>query len=110
MFIVLVRSALFNLNLYRFVQGANSEIQIALMQGSGAMATGIMVHVLSLPDSAIQAVTSAPCTVWLGGSAACDVIIATCMLYFVSATCLVNCDATSTNRIYSNSSLVEDKG
>ncbi len=48
------------------------------------MATGIMVHTLSLTDSAIQARTAAPCTVWLAGSAACDVTIAGCMLYFVS--------------------------
>ena len=72
------------------------------------MATGIMVHTLSLPDSAIQAVTSAPCTVWLAGSAACDVIIATCMLYFVSISRLTTCN--SNLQYYPDSSLGEDKG
>ncbi len=48
------------------------------------MAAGILVYTLGLTDSAIQARTATPSTVWLGGSAACDVIIAGCMLYFVS--------------------------
>ncbi|KAI0707589.1 hypothetical protein C8Q76DRAFT_627952, partial [Earliella scabrosa] len=56
---------------------------VAIMQGSGAMAVGIMVNVLVLPNSAIQERTSAPLVVWLGGSVACDVMIATCMLYYL---------------------------
>lgn len=56
------------------------------MEGAGAMATGIMAHVLALTDSSIQVKTRASGIVWLAGSASCDVIIAVCMLYFVSRT------------------------
>ncbi|RDX56527.1 hypothetical protein OH76DRAFT_1477132 [Lentinus brumalis] len=59
-------------------------VLIALMQGASGMAAGILVYTLGLTDSAIQARTATPSTVWLGGSAACDVIIAGCMLYFLS--------------------------
>lgn len=63
------------------------------MQGSGAMATGILVKVLALGDSAVQEKTTAPCIVWLAGSATCDVLIASCMLYFVSHPLFVLVDA-----------------
>ncbi|KAI0647273.1 hypothetical protein C8Q79DRAFT_617019 [Trametes meyenii] len=56
---------------------------VAVMQGSGAAASGIMARVIN-DNAEIQEKTLAPLIVWLGGSAACDIIIATLMLYFLS--------------------------
>ena len=44
---------------------------------------GTMVHVLKVPGDEVQVRTTAVTTVWLGGSLACDVIIAVCMVYYV---------------------------
>ncbi|KAI0709497.1 hypothetical protein C8Q76DRAFT_799495 [Earliella scabrosa] len=58
-------------------------VLIALMQGSAGVASGIKAHLVnSLAD--LQKETTKPLIVWLGGSVACDIVIAICMLYFLS--------------------------
>ncbi|KAI0647281.1 hypothetical protein C8Q79DRAFT_1009394 [Trametes meyenii] len=56
---------------------------VAAMQGSGAVATGIMSRVIN-DNAEIQSKTLAPLIVWLAGSATCDIIIAFSMLYFLT--------------------------
>jgi len=56
---------------------------IALMQGSAAIAEGVSVLVTqNVPGTQVD--TFKITTVWLGGTAACDVIIASLMVYFLS--------------------------
>ncbi|TFK37863.1 hypothetical protein BDQ12DRAFT_607194, partial [Crucibulum laeve] len=56
---------------------------LALMQGSAAIAQGVEAAIIgNFTD--LQARATMSCSVWLAGSAACDVIIAASMSYFVS--------------------------
>ncbi|RPD54774.1 hypothetical protein L226DRAFT_611205 [Lentinus tigrinus ALCF2SS1-7] len=60
---------------------------VSLMQASGAMATGITSHLLSVSNASIEeasAKTRGSTIVWLAGSLICDVLIATSMLFFLS--------------------------
>ncbi|KAI0748356.1 hypothetical protein C8Q80DRAFT_1270777 [Daedaleopsis nitida] len=58
-------------------------VLIALAQGSAGIASGIKAHLVnSLAD--LQAETTKSLIVWLGGSVACDIVIALCMLYYLS--------------------------
>ncbi|KAL7283579.1 hypothetical protein ACG7TL_003014 [Trametes sanguinea] len=56
---------------------------IALMQTSAGIASGIMAY-LGNDLVTLQQTIMKPLIVWLGGSAACDIIIAAFMLYFLS--------------------------
>ncbi|KAI0672923.1 hypothetical protein C8Q78DRAFT_1021968 [Trametes maxima] len=55
---------------------------ISLMQLAAAAATGIMARIIN-DLQLLQVRTKAPCSVWLGGSATCDITIAASMLYFL---------------------------
>ncbi|KAI0709498.1 hypothetical protein C8Q76DRAFT_799496 [Earliella scabrosa] len=57
---------------------------VALMQCGAAMATGIIVHVNSVAGSDIQTLVQDSTIVWLAGTLACDVLIALCMLFYLS--------------------------
>ncbi|KAI8980782.1 hypothetical protein BD414DRAFT_493265 [Trametes punicea] len=55
---------------------------IALLQGSSAIAQGAQAFKIgNFADLASKAFVS--CTIWLAGSAACDIIIAACMTFFL---------------------------
>ncbi|KAF8588253.1 hypothetical protein K439DRAFT_1406554 [Ramaria rubella] len=54
---------------------------ISVMQAVGAIITGVIAFTTN-DDSELQYKTFKSCTVWLGGSAACDMLIASCMVYF----------------------------
>ncbi|OSD00958.1 hypothetical protein PYCCODRAFT_1468921 [Trametes coccinea BRFM310] len=55
---------------------------IALLQGSSAIAQGVQAFQIgNFADLATEAFAS--CTIWLAGSAACDIIIAGCMTFFL---------------------------
>ncbi|EMD36318.1 hypothetical protein CERSUDRAFT_95652 [Gelatoporia subvermispora B] len=57
-------------------------VTLALMQGSAAIGEAITVLTLNnVPDT--QSKTFKVTTVWLGGTAACDVLIACTMIYFL---------------------------
>ncbi|KAJ4496890.1 hypothetical protein C8R41DRAFT_825193 [Lentinula lateritia] len=57
---------------------------LALMEGSAAMALGITIKLSVQTFSDLQSKTFVVTTVWLLGSASCDVIISVCMLYLLT--------------------------
>ncbi|KAJ3740980.1 hypothetical protein DFH05DRAFT_1507999 [Lentinula detonsa] len=59
-------------------------VALALMEGSAAMALGITIKISVQTFADLQSKTFVVTTVWLLGSASCDVIISVCMLYLLT--------------------------
>ncbi|KAJ4479143.1 hypothetical protein J3R30DRAFT_3882170 [Lentinula aciculospora] len=57
---------------------------LALMEGSAAMALGITIKISVQTFAELQSKTFVVTTVWLLGSASCDMIISVCMLYLLT--------------------------
>ncbi|KAF9258139.1 hypothetical protein L218DRAFT_820606, partial [Marasmius fiardii PR-910] len=58
-------------------------VSVALTQFIGALIEGVLVFEINNQSFILQQRTLVPCTIWLVGSAVCDTIIATAMIYYL---------------------------